>query len=297
MDGEETALDLQLLENALATIKDEYETAIHTRTANLGGNFRSYSNGLDAKSALIKSQRLILGIHEVVKKSLEQILAQSYSKYSIFPPIGQSKPELTICGAIKAKAQDVVILFDDDLPTPEKIDSEGPLLGTTDPVGKAQSERSLVIGVRSQLSSVSKNFDTLMERAFAETLNLRLRLPKLVMGEVYVLPIKEYDDQAMKQDRVSLKNAQVDVDKFIKTFLAISGRDAQDYNSDIHKYKYERSALVIVDFGKYPPKVFATLEELQKNGYRSSISENDFRKVSPDGFAKDIIAIHRKRHS
>ena len=131
-----------------------------------------------------------------------------------------------------------------------------------------------------------------MERTFAETLNLRLRLPRLVMGEVYLLPVVEYDDQAMKQNCIEWKNGHTPVRKFINTLMGITHRD----NTANEIYKYERSALILVDIRQSPPQIFLTLEELKKAGYLSSDFEANFDLLSPKNFASDIVSSHRQRH-
>lgn len=123
-----------------------------------------------------------------------------------------------------------------------------------------------------------------MERAFAETLNLRLRLLKIV----------EYDDQAMKQNRIAWKTGHTPVEKFIKTFLGITHRDIDANRGDL--YKYERSGLILADFRQSPPRIFSTLEELKKDGCVSPNFEADFDLLSPVNFATDLVGIHRKRH-
>ena len=280
-------MNIPLLQTAVTEIKDTIENSIRTRT--FDGN--TYPNGQKAKEALIRSSKLILRIHEVVKQSLVTELNRVRRNHRIYPPLNQSVPELSISGFIKAKNQDVVVLFDGDRPTSERI-QEGPLAETSDEVGKDISERSIVIGVRSQLSSIAKNFDTLMERAFAETLNLRLRLPELVMGEAYLLPIYEYDDRAMEQNTVRWKPAPVPVEKFIRTFLGISGRTSGD--TDI--YKYERSALILFDTRVSPPKLFLTLDELKQAGVVSNDFNGNFNLLSPQNFAEQIISAHQRRH-
>ena len=175
-----------LLQTAVNEIKTELETAISTATYN--GN--QYANGHEAKEALIRSQNLILKIHEVVKISLLDEISKYRKDFTIFPPIGARSPEMAVYGLLKGKRQDVVVMFD-DIPHNGNHIAEGPLAGFYDPVGKEKAEKSIVIGVRSQLSSVAKNFDTLMERSFAETLNLRLRLHNLIMGDVYLIPVVE----------------------------------------------------------------------------------------------------------
>lgn len=282
-------MNFTLLTQAVADLKNDLETAI--TTARFEG--RQCDHGRDAKEALIRSQKLILKLHEVTKVSVSEVLQGAGRAHRVYPELGRSGPELKVSGFIKAKDQDVVVLFDTDAPTTEVI-TEGLLAGSTDSVGRAQSERSIVIGVRSQLSSVAKNFDTLMERAFAETLNLRLRLPRLVMGEVYMLPVKEYDEQLMLSNEIGWSNRRIPVEKFIRTFLGISGRTPDSTNDDL--YKYERTALLLVDFQQNPPRIFQTLDELKAAGIVSADLDVAFDKLSPRNFADDLVAIHRERH-
>ena len=283
-------MKMDLLQKALIEIKSELEYAIKTATY----NGKKYTNGLEAKQALIRSQNLILKIHEVTKISLFDEISKYRTDFHVHPPLGQRSPEMPIMGLLKSKRQDVVIMFDD---TPSKGTqiSEGPLVGSYDPIGHSKTEKAIVVGVRSQLSSVAKNFDTLMERAFAETLNLRLRLPDLVMGDVYLIPIVEYDDEAMKNNIVKWKKDTIAVDKFANTFLSISNRSYK--KSDPEIYKYERVALLIVDFQKKQPKIFLTTKELVEDGILSEDFTGQYESLSPVNFAKDIFEIHQKRHT
>lgn len=283
-------MNLKLLQSALAEMKANLEQAVIR--AQFGK--RTYLNGQVAKEALIRSQRLILGVHEAVKKSVSEELAAIGRQHTIYPPVGKTTPELSVSGFIKAKKQDVVALVDGAAPISEII-MEGPLQGEIDRVGLMISGRAIVVGVRSQMSSVAKNFDTLMERAFAEALNLRLRLPSLVMGEVYVLPVVEYDDVAMRRNKVAWKTKSVSVAKFIRTFTGISGRPAGGQTEAL--YKYERSALVLVDFRPKQPRVFLTGAELLKDGLvTDTATAAAFDQLSPQGFAADLIQSHLVRH-
>lgn len=278
-------MDISRLQKAVNEIKLELEQTIRTATYN-----GPRANGQEAKQALIRSQNLILKIHEVVKISLKQELEKFPPQhYTIHPPLENRGPELAISGHIKSKKQDIVVLFGEK--TPEII-KDGPLEGALNSIGREQSENAIIIGVRSQLSSVGKNFDTLIERAMAEPLNLRLRLPKLVMGEVYLLPVVEYDDQEMKKNRIDWKTGYTPVEKFIKTFLALTHRNMNA--GDPHKY--ERSALIVVNFQQYPVQIFLTLQDLKKSGYISQDFKADFDLLSPINFAADIVSTHRKRH-
>lgn len=279
-----------LLQTAVNEIKTELETAISTATYN--GN--QYVNGHQAKEALIRSQNLILKIHEVVKISLLDEISKYRKDFTIFPPIGARSPEMAVYGLLKGKRQDVVVMFD-DMPHNGNHIAEGPLAGFYDPVGKEKAEKSIVIGVRSQLSSVAKNFDTLMERSFAETLNLRLRLHNLIMGDVYLIPVVEYDDALMKKNIVGWKRDVIAVDKFISTFLAISNRSY--VKSDPEIYKYERVALVVVDFRQNPPKIFLSTDELRAGGFVTKKFNKEYEPLSPINFVQDILEIYKKRHA
>lgn len=158
-------MNLYLLADAISEIKDSMRHAI--TTASYRG--KKYETGLEAKTGLIRSETLIQRIHETVKLSIHEELADRGLTHVIHPPIGRRSPEQNVWGFLKKKKQDLVITVGDVEPEPELIDA-GPLTGDTDELGHYATERSIVVGVRSQLSSVAKNFDTLMERTFAETL-------------------------------------------------------------------------------------------------------------------------------
>ena len=53
------------------------------------------------------------------------------------------------------------------------------------------------------MSSLAKNSDTLFERTFAEAQNLHMRYPDIVLGEVYLIPVHEYDDDMVKRGTVN----------------------------------------------------------------------------------------------
>lgn len=201
---------------------------------------------------------------------------------------------MDVWGLLKKKKQDVVILIGDARPALDLI-TEGPLIGEFDKLGVAATKGAIVIGVRSQLSSVDKNFDTLMERAFAETMNLRLRHPHLVMGEVYLLAVKDYDEQAMKRNQIAWKQRFTNIERYISIFNGISHRN--DHLDIRESYKYERSALLLVDFSQNPPKVYTTKEELQSDGIVSQSFAGDYCGLSPRNYAADILDKYNERHT
>jgi len=283
-------MNLTDLQIAVNEIKVALEDAV--TTASYGGN--DFTNGLEAKTALIRSVTLIQRIHELTKRSLHVELERRQISHKIFPPLGFSTPEMDVWGLLKKKKQDVVVLIGDTRPERELI-TEGPLLDGFDELGIAATKSAIVIGVRSQLSSVDKNFDTLMERAFAETMNLRLRHPYLVMGEVYLLAVKDYDEQAMKRNQIAWKSRFTNIERFISIFNGISHRT--DHEDIRESFKYERSALLLVDFSQNPTKIYTTKEELQADGIVSQNFAGDYRGLSPCNFAADILDKYAERHA
>ena len=273
---------------------NEIKVAVSNAVISASYNGKVFSNGLEAKNALIRSVSLIQYFHELCKRSLHAELQRREIQHQIFPPLGQSAPEMDVWGLLKKKKQDVVVLIDGAQPSREQI-NEGPLLGEFDELGTVATKSAIVIGIRSQLSSVDKNFDTLMERAFAETMNLRLRHPHLVMGEVYLLAVKDYDEQAMKRNQIAWKSRFTKIERFISIFNAISLRaDPEDFHQS---FKYERSALVLVDFSQNPPKVYTTKAELQADGIVIENFTGDYSGLSPCSFASDILDKYTERHA
>lgn len=281
-------MNLSLLQQAVEQIKSNiYHTVVNAKFGKT-----VYENGLRAKTALIRSEKLIQKIHELTKVSLYEELVKRKIKHQIHPPIGYDSPELDVWGLLKKKQQDVVILFSPS--NREKI-IKGPMKGQFDELGTKATQEAVIIGVRSQLSSIAKNFDTLMERAFAETLNLRLKHPMLVMGEVYLLAVREYNSQEMKKNKIAWKYKFTKVEKFISIFNAMSNRI--DYQNISESYKYERSALILADFSKNPVKIYTNMDELKNDNVVSQNFKEDYTRLSPVNFSKDLIDSYIKRHN
>lgn len=278
-----------LLRSAIAEIKEAMHHAITTASY---GN-RTYPTGLDAKTGLVRSESLIQRIHEVTKQCLHSELNRQGIEHEIHPPFGARSPELNVWGFLKKKKQDIVMLSRDTEVEPELI-QEGPLADQMDELGCRATNRAIVIGVRSQLSSIAKNFDTLMERTFAETINLRLRHRQLVMGEVYLLAVKDYDEQLMKENRVGWKNDHTNVERFISIFNSLSGRN--DYQDVNEYYKYERCVLLLVDFSLEPPIIYETLDELRADHLVGSNFNQNFSRLSPVNFSQDLVSTYVQRH-
>lgn len=243
--------------------------------------------GIKAKEAIIRSSRPINNIHEAVKADF---IRKGVSRERVHPPLGQTKPELKLAGFIKQKHQDVCISPDSYTPDSE-IMSEGILREATDYYGKAFTERTISINVRSQMSSLAKNFDTLYERTIAEAQNLHVRCLKMVLGEVYMIPVKEYDAIAMVNHSIQFINRIGAVEKYIKSFQAINGRD--DYTRD--EYKYERVCLLLVDFQQTPAKIYHTNQELHEDELLNRESEACIDELSWRTFTDSILETYNTR--
>lgn len=243
--------------------------------------------GIKAKEAMIRSSRPINNIHEAVKSDL---IRKGVRPYRIHPPLGETKPELKLAGFIKQKHQDVCVSPEGYVPEEEEM-TEGILREAMDFYGKEYTERTISINVRSQMSSLAKNFDTLYERTIAEAQNLHVRCPKMVLGEVYMIPVKEYDAAVMDDNQVAFIDKVGAVEKYIKSFQAINGRP--DFSRE--DYKYERVCLLLVDFQQSPAKIYSSNRELINDGLLDQNSDASIDELSWDTFTDSILASYSTR--
>ena len=243
--------------------------------------------GIEAKEAMIRSSKPINCIHEAVKSAL---INAGVQRQRIFPPLGASSPEMKLAGFLKHKHQDVCVTPDGHKPENE-IMQEGLLQEAADYYGKAYTERVLSINIRSQMSSLAKNFDTLYERTIAEAQNLHVRCPKMVLGEIYMIAVKEYNPVAMKNKKVEFIDKVGAVQKYKKSFQAINVR--VDFTKE--DYKYEKVCLLIVDFGKTPAKIYSTNEDLIADGLMPADSQANIVELNWDSFTPSILATYNAR--
>lgn len=275
----------QIVQNKVNLIKETLENAVLTATF----DGKAYLNGQKAKEGLIRSSKLINLLHEAIK---EQLATLGIDKTRIAPTIGTSKPELKVAGFLKMKNQDVCVF-------PKNVQKESRTIGwgplqfekVKDPNGFDFTEKTLIINLRSQLTSLEKNADTLFERTFAEPMNLHVLYPRAVLGEVYLIPVYPYDEHAMLANRVRFKSSKTNVLKYISFFSALSGRT--DTGADM--FKYERCALVIVDFNREVPKIYSSTQELIDDGLIKPTDNVDFDAISINGFVDEIVGIYNSR--
>lgn len=136
------------------------------------------------------------------------------------------KAEAKILGSHKPKDVDVAVI------DPEN----GPLM---------------LIGVRSQMSSVGKNVLTYYEGIVGECISLQDRFPMSTIGYVYLHPLHPIKEG--KELEV------VDHPRFAKMYAAITGRSGQDYKNT--RGVYDQFAYLVVDFDKAPPEIRDDLVE------------------------------------
>ena len=213
---------------------------------------------------LIRSQKLINILHDYAKKELARL----------FPSTWIYK-EKKIYGYPKTKSQDILI----------QPPQNGSANISTGPIA--------IVNIRSQLSSIEKNYDTLFERLFAEALNIHNRFPHVVLAYIYLLPKIGYDEEAAKRKEVA-RTERYDLEKYIISFLSITNRkDPED-----SPWKYERMALLIVDFEKDPPIVLDDMnsflrEKLVSEDFARSFT---FEPLSIRNFFDDIYKIAMQRY-
>jgi hypothetical protein len=280
------------IQAALNQIKADIETAIT-------------NNGEAGKNALIRSQRPIKLIHDVVKTSFlnsgvhASLINPELRRLRdvINPPLRRNNrpivladKELSLAGYLKNKNQDVSIIPNNIHINPETLTFPTYLNGFNDPYGSNFTESVLSVNVRSQLSSVAKNFDTLYERTFAEALNFHLRFPQMVLGEVYMIIVKEYDSNDSARRRIAFKDSE-HIEKYILAFQALNERNA----ITDPLYKYEKIALLIVDFSKRIPKLYNTTRELINDNLIPRRSLANLDTLSFNSFTQDILRIYQAR--
>lgn len=257
--------------------------------------------GDKGKTSLVTSSKHINLFHEVVKSEL---IRNGVNPTLIFPPLNNSKEELNLAGFIKAKKQDVSVVSNIHInkEVPELM-SIGMMNGKTDIFGKIYTEHTLAINVRSQMSSITKNDDTIIERTFAETLNLHLRCPNMVLGELFVLPITGFNSDKVKLKQPVYEPIQT-VKKNINSKLTSDAieetinvfNDLNNRNLAIDEaYKYERVCLVLADFSQSPVKIYSNENQLKADNLLAPTSTVSLSGINYQNFISDLLKIYDTR--
>ena len=122
-------------------------------------------------------------------------------------------------------------------------------------------------------------------------MNLHTIYKNIVLGEVYLIPVYEYNEADAKNNIVSFSNRKTNLAKYISFFSAINNRiDKED-----DEYKYERCALLVVDFSKEKPVIYNTTEELKRDGLIDNDFDLELEDISFLSFAEDILKKYGER--
>jgi hypothetical protein len=246
------------------------------------------SGGNREKTAMIRSSRPILNIHEAVKT---QLIQNRVNPNLIYPPLGMRSPELKLAGFLKQKRQDVCITPNDIQPIQEILQT-GVLNGQIDYFGKAYTSKILTINIRSQISSIKKKFDTLYERTISEAQNLHERCPEMVLGEVYMIAIPEYNDQEFANKRTMFKSISSDlVERYIRSFQGITHRNTTSGEF----YKYEATCLLIVDFNSITPRIYNSTAELIDAGLLPTNTTVTYKGLEWGTFTYKLMKTYEER--
>lgn len=266
------------IEDAVYSIKDMIERAIR-------------DGGVEGKNNLIRTQQPICMLHDAAKSAF---VRNGVNPNRVRPLLGEHTDELRLAGFFKCKDQDICFLPNNVRQKREYLQFDGILKGKLDQFGTDLTEHILSVNVRSQLSSIAKNFDTLYERTFAEALNLHLRCQKMVLGEFYMIPVKEYDDEEAKFNRITFKNnksVQKHIEKYLYSFSAVNNRRVLQGE----EYKYERVCLLIVDFSKNIPVIYNTDDELKAAGLLPENSSASINGMNFPSFAPTLMKLYEER--
>ena len=160
----------------------------------------------------VRSQAFIKLLHGHVATQLTAKLHPDAVRRGVYV-----KEEAKILGSHKAKDVDVAVID----PT------SGPLL---------------VVGVRSQMSSVGKNVLTYYQDIVGEAVSLQERYPMAVYGYAYLHPLVAHEGDG--------KATTTDYARYAKLYASITGRDDVMYKQ--LRGIYDEFAYVLVDFDKDP---------------------------------------------
>lgn len=203
----------------------------------------------------VRGQHFIKTLHSHIAGELEQRLHPHAIKSGVYV-----KEEAAILGSHKSKDVDVAVMH----PT------SGPLV---------------LVGVRSQMSSVGRNVLTYYQDIVGEAISLQERYPMTVHSYAYLHPL------SYKEEKKSTKtlpdrtvDVQVDYARYAKMYRAITGRDDKFYK--VLNGIYDQFAYLVVDFDKSPA-------QLRDDLVQSAVPDTD---LSIATFVDRIVETYKRRN-
>lgn len=175
----------------------------------MGQTYRS-----DPKRA-VRGQEFIKYLHRYVGSQLETRLTRFAIRRRI-----TVQYEATILGSTKPKDVDVAVIDPDN----------GPIV---------------LIGVRSQMSSISKNVLTYYEGIVGECISLQDRFPMSTHAYIYLHPLTSILE--------GKESEPIDHQRYARMYAAVTGRSGPDYKN--LRGIFDQFAYMVVDFEQTPPKL------------------------------------------
>lgn len=203
----------------------------------------------------VRGQHFIKALHGFIAYELNQRLHPDARKAGVYV-----KEEAAILGSHKSKDVDVAVMH----PT------SGPLV---------------LVGVRSQMSSVGRNVLTYYQDIVGEAVSLQERYPMTVHSYVYLHPLSfEEEKKATKTLPARTVEVSTNVDRYAKMYRAITGRDDKFYR--VLSGIYDQFAYMVVDFTKSPA-------ELRDDLVKASVSDTD---LSIETFVDRLVETYKRRN-
>jgi hypothetical protein len=203
----------------------------------------------------VRGQHFIKALHGYIAAELITRLHPDAVKQGV-----RVQEEAPIFGSHKSKDVDVAIVH----PT------SGPLL---------------LVGVRSQMSSVGKNVLTYYQDIVGEAVSLEDRYPMTVHSYVYLHPLS-YDEELPATKTLPPRTATITPDhaRYAKMYRAITGRDDKLYRNLTGIY--DQFAYMVVDFTKSPA-------ELRDDLVVAAVPDTD---LSITTFVDRVVETYKRRN-
>lgn len=129
------------------------------------------------------------------------------------------------------------------------VEYEAKILGSTKPkdvdvaVVDPENGPLILIGVRSQMSSIGKNVLTYYEGIVGECISLQERVPMSTHGYIYLHPLTSIKEGKEKES--------IDHKRYARMYAAVTGRSGPAYKN--LRGIFDQFAYMVVDFERTPP--------------------------------------------
>lgn len=163
----------------------------------------------------VRGQAFIKALHRYIESQLSGRLTRFAVRRGV-----QVRAERTILGSTKPKDLDVAVIDPDN----------GPLV---------------LIGVRSQMSSVGKNVLTYYESIVGECISLQDRFPMSTHAYIYLHPFTSI--------KAGKERESIDHQRYARMYAAVTGRSGPGYKN--LRGIFDQFAYAVVDFQQSPPRL------------------------------------------